>query len=142
MEPFFLRKILVLHKMGKMGNFWAQNQHFWTFHHICLLDFSEIELSDKHEKVVQSEYFGFPRKIFCFAQNGRIGSILGPKSTRFNFSLKMFVRFFWSYIWWLSIPSLNANATKWSNTFKQFTGFCRRIVGVCLTILWSWCVKG
>ena len=31
---------------------------------------------------------------------------------------------------------LSANPTKWSSTLKQFVGFCRRIVWVCLTILW------
>ena len=35
------------------------------------------------------------------------------------------------------INSLSANPTKWSNTFKQF----RRIVWVCLTILWGWHLK-
>ena len=37
---------------------------------------------------------------------------------------------------------LNANPTKWSNTVKQFVGKCRRIVSVCLTILWGWCLSG
>ena len=36
---------------------------------------------------------------------------------------------------------LSANPTKWSNTLKRFNGFCRRIVWVCLTILWGWCLK-
>ena len=31
--------------------------------------------------------------------------------------------------------TLHANLTKWSNRLKQFIGFCRRIVWVCLTIL-------
>ena len=35
------------------------------------------------------------------------------------------------------INPLSANPTKWSNTLKQFVGFCRRIVWVCLTILWD-----
>ena len=38
--------------------------------------------------------------------------------------------------------SLNSNSSKWSNTLKQFVGCCRRIVWVCLTILWSWHLKG
>ena len=37
---------------------------------------------------------------------------------------------------------LSANPTKWSNTLKQFVGYCRRIVSVCLTILWGWRLKG
>ena len=36
---------------------------------------------------------------------------------------------------------VNANSTKWSNTVKQFVGFCRRIVWACLTILWGWSLK-
>ena len=40
------------------------------------------------------------------------------------------------------VNSLSTNPTKWSNTFKQFIGNSRRIVWVCLTILWGWCLKG
>ena len=39
------------------------------------------------------------------------------------------------------VNPLSANPTKWSNTLKQFVRGCQRIVGVCLTILWSWRVK-
>ena len=35
----------------------------------------------------------------------------------------------------------SANSTKWSNTLKQFVGFCQRIVWMCLAILWGWCLK-
>ena len=31
---------------------------------------------------------------------------------------------------------LSANPTEWSNTLKQFVGYCRRILLVYLTILW------
>ena len=41
----------------------------------------------------------------------------------------------------VSINPLSANPTKCSNTLKQFVGFCRRIVSVCLTILWGWRLK-
>ena len=37
---------------------------------------------------------------------------------------------------------LSTNPTKWSNTLKQFVGFFRRIVWVCLTILWDWRLIG
>ena len=37
---------------------------------------------------------------------------------------------------------LNANSTKWSNTLKQFVCNSRRIVSVCLIILWAWHLKG
>ena len=37
---------------------------------------------------------------------------------------------------------LSANFTKWSNTLKHFVGNSRRIVWVCLNILWDWCLKG
>ena len=36
---------------------------------------------------------------------------------------------------------LSPNPTKWSNTLKQFIGNSRRIVWVCLTILWDWRLK-
>ena len=45
----------------------------------------------------------------------------------------------------LRIPSkqmpnnpLSANLKNWSNSLKQFVSFPRRIVWVCLTILWGW----
>ena len=37
----------------------------------------------------------------------------------------------------LLYPLKTENLTKWSNTLKQFIGKCRRIVWVCLTILWD-----
>ena len=37
---------------------------------------------------------------------------------------------------------LSANPRKWSNTHKQFVGWCKRIVWPCLTILWGWRLKG
>ena len=43
----------------------------------------------------------------------------------------------------LNLNPLRANLTKWSNTLKQFVGKSRRIVWVCLTILWRWqAIKG
>ena len=36
---------------------------------------------------------------------------------------------------------VSANPTKRSNTPKQLVGFCRRVVGVCFTILWGWRLK-
>ena len=42
----------------------------------------------------------------------------------------------------LNINPLSANPTKWSNTLKQFVGNSRRIVCVCLTILWGPGLKG
>ena len=36
------------------------------------------------------------------------------------------------------IKPLSANPTKWSNTLKQFFGYCRRIIWLCLTVLWGW----
>ena len=40
------------------------------------------------------------------------------------------------------LNTLRANPTKWSNTLKQFVGCWQLIAGVCLTILWGWCLKG
>ena len=37
---------------------------------------------------------------------------------------------------------LVANLTKCSNTLKQFVGSCRRIIWVCLTILWGCRLRG
>ena len=55
----------------------------------------------------------------------------------------------WEYPWneknntftWLSslynpFNPLSTSLTKWSNTLKQFVGCCRRIVWVCLNVLW------
>ena len=40
------------------------------------------------------------------------------------------------------INPLSPNLSKWSNTLNQLVGSSRRIVCVCLTILWDWCLKG
>ena len=45
------------------------------------------------------------------------------------------------HCWKLGLTPLNANPTKWSNTLKQFIGNSRRIIWVCLTILWGWRLK-
>ena len=37
---------------------------------------------------------------------------------------------------------LSTNPAKWSNTLKQFVGFGRRIVWVCLANSWGWRLKG
>ena len=47
-----------------------------------------------------------------------------------------------SAIWKRSLDTLRAKPTKWSNTLEQFVGFCRRIIYVCLTILYGWHLKG
>ena len=41
-----------------------------------------------------------------------------------------------------TLNPLILNLTKWSNTPKQFIGCWKRIVWVCLTILWGWHLKG
>ena len=40
------------------------------------------------------------------------------------------------------LDPLSANPTKWSNRHRQFVGKSKRIVWVCLTILWVWRLKG
>ena len=40
-----------------------------------------------------------------------------------------------------NFKSLSANSTKWSNSLKQFVGYSRRIVWVCLAIFWGWRLK-
>ena len=42
----------------------------------------------------------------------------------------------------LRVNNLSSKTTKWAKTLKHFLGYCRRIVWVCLTILWDWCLKG
>ena len=41
-------------------------------------------------------------------------------------------------LWNTSFNPTSVNFTKWSNTLKQFFGNRRRIVWVCLAILWGW----
>ena len=50
----------------------------------------------------------------------------------------MFLKFLIEYQNVKIVNPLNASFTKWSNTLKQFVGFCRRL---CLTILWDWRLK-
>ena len=40
------------------------------------------------------------------------------------------------------LDPLSANPAKWSNRHRQFVGKSKRIVWVCLTILWVWRLKG
>ena len=49
---------------------------------------------------------------------------------------------YWSEMKLLAISNnhLSANLTKWSNSLNQFLGKSQRIVLVCLTILWGWCL--
>ena len=49
-------------------------------------------------------------------------------------------------LWWkihaISFNNpLSTNPTKWSNKLKQFVSNSRRVVWVCLTILWGWGLK-
>ena len=52
-------------------------------------------------------------------------------------SFQEFLEFFW-LIAQMFINLLPANPTKWSYSLKQLVACCRRIVWVCLTILWGW----
>ena len=42
----------------------------------------------------------------------------------------------------MRVNNLSSKTTKWAKTLKHFLGYCRRIVWVCLTILWDWRLKG
>ena len=42
----------------------------------------------------------------------------------------------------MSFNPLSTNLTTWSNTLKQFVGSSRRIILVCLVILWGWHLQG
>ena len=42
----------------------------------------------------------------------------------------------------LWVNTLSANPTKWSSTLRQIVGNYRRIVKMCLTILWDCRQKG
>ena len=63
-----------------------------------------------------------------------------------RFSYSLFRVRMWDFLYGISLCSkfnpLSANLTKWSDTFKQFVSNSRRIVWVCLTILWGCRVKG
>ena len=48
----------------------------------------------------------------------------------------------WMYNNYCIFNPLRANATNWLNTLKHFAGNSRRIVWMCLTILWGWRLKG
>ena len=58
-------------------------------------------------------------------------------TTIYRIFIKVYFIFFVNSF--LSIPNpLSANPTIWSNILKEFLGFCRRDIWVCLTILWGW----
>ena len=47
-----------------------------------------------------------------------------------------------SRLYYPHVNLLSASPTKWSNTLKQFVGFCRRIVWMCFTMLSGLALKG
>ena len=59
---------------------------------------------------------------------------------------KSSIQYHWLWVIWIilsyKIIPLSANPLKWSNTLKQFVGNNRRVVWVCLTIMWGWHLKG
>ena len=78
-------------------------------------------------------------------------SFVSKKGIFFNWdSLYNTFTYFKQFLWKIhyftrqmySFNALSANPTNWSNTLKQFVGICRRIVWVCLTILWGWRLNG
>ena len=68
----FLRKILIIPKMGKIVNFWDQNQHFWTFFWMCSLNFPEI-VPTTGSKNWCNVFFLFSRKILVMPKMGYMG---------------------------------------------------------------------
>ena len=56
---------------------------------------------------------------------GKVGSVSGPEASMESV-----------------LNPLGVNLKKCSNTFKQFVCHSRRIVWVCLFILWGWRLKG
>ena len=59
----FFNKVLIMPKMGNMGHFCAQNQHFGTILQIYCLDVFEI-VSDV--TVAQSDWFHFYGKFSLY----------------------------------------------------------------------------
>ena len=60
----------------------------------------------------------------------------------YYYNTDFYINFFLcSHRLFFSLP-LSTNFTKWSNKLKHFVGCCRRIVWVCLPILWDWHLKG
>ena len=56
------------------------------------------------------------------------------KEIWYNMKNEGLVRRFFSKSLLIFLNLLSAYSTKWSSTFKQFLGFCRQIVWLCLTI--------
>ena len=61
--------------------------------------------NDRHQKVGKSDSSEFLRKILIIAKMGKNGSYLSPKLALMNFSVNLFIRFFWKYIWWYALNS-------------------------------------
>ena len=76
----FYGKILIIYKMGEMGHFRAQNQHFWTLLQICLLGFSEITWWQALKSALKWLFWILLENTYC-ARYGRNKSFLGSKST-------------------------------------------------------------
>ena len=76
-----------------------------------------LNVNNKHE-----------RTMFRWSRSSLIRlNLVGIRSEIWRWSCKLAV-----------VKPLCTNPTKWSNTLKQFFGYCRRIIWLCLTVLWGW----
>ena len=95
---------------------------------------SAIELRDKiSSKLIELRYISAEEigsKIWNLTSPFSFSGVFRPQSNVHNKLLSQ------------NLNPLSANPTKWSNTLKQFIGNGGQIVGVCLTILWGWRIKG
>ena len=128
----FLRKILVITKVGEMVYFGTQNQPIWAFLLFFSLDrlwsctwwhcltysflMHPFSTSWKHQRekgCIGIEWVKKWFKVnvliftenFYFVQNGVDGTFLGSKTTFLKFSLNLFIRFSWNCTRWYNDKS-------------------------------------
>ena len=85
---------------------------------------------------ISFRYLGFFYGDFYIKQFNH--TIVGKRKSFRDSDLAHFRPMFPLYILMEWINLLTANPKKWLNTLKQFVGFCRRIVWMCLSILCGW----
>ena len=128
----------------------------WNFHNILRQNLIKKFEHRLHTQRIKNLNITFSRRTISTLEIKPL-TILAKEthrwcSTRFWIRLCVIIFFFsrvfsgyimveWSCLSAMNLIPLRTNLTKWSNTLKQFVGCCRRIVWVCLTILWGWRLK-
>lgn len=71
----FIREMLAILKLEEIGIYGVQNQTFWVFFRNLFIRFSKIESNDRHQKVGESDCFGFTRETLIMSKLAKMGNL-------------------------------------------------------------------